>query len=320
MQEPEASDKAATNASRAARFISKATEQAAQALLSAANGTNSLPDIHWDSFPAAVRLQLRNVFQQQGWVTVLGIPVLQQQLPYEHRMGLNQYHSFIANNPYFIGYWDEDYWVDDITPTPAQYPWLHPRQLQDSLSEDQILSLSAQLPAFRAVLEAAVAASILPEQLLQQARAAAATAPLRTVELFIRPWVKQAAAAVSATSASILSSARLAPPAANKPPTSSASAQMFRSLRLPPLGTFRLGTGAADGLPYVISNAEDRGSGSGGRCYGSITAVGSGDEGSGSGRRASVMLYGDAQQPAEADVAGGAQGPPDTDSLSSWQE
>jgi hypothetical protein len=317
----QASDTAATNASRAARFVSKATEQAAQALLSAANGTNSLPDICWDSFPATVRQQLLHLFQQQGWVSVLGFPVLQQQLPYERRMSLNQYHSFIVRNPYFMGYWDEDYWVDEITPTPAQYPWLHPRQLRQSLTEDQILSLSAQLPAFQAVLEAAVAASILPEQLLLQARAGAATTPLSTTELFIHSWVKQAGAAVSAAvAASILSAARLAPAAASKRPTSRGPAQMLRSLRFPPLGTFRLWAAVADELPDVFSSEEDRGSGSGGRCYVAITAVGFGDEGSGSGRRASVVPYGDAQQPAEADVAGGADGSPDADSLSCWQE
>lgn len=307
-------DTAATNAARAARFVSRATEQASQLLLSAANSTNTLPDIQWDSFPAAIRQQLLTLFHQKGWISTLGHPILQKQLPYERPMGLSQYHSFITNNPYYIAYWDEDFWVDQITPTPAHSPWLHPRQLQETLTEDQVLSLSAQLPAFQAVLEAAVAASVLPEQLLLEARQAAANSPASTIEVFIQHWVKQAGAAVSATAASILSrhkGARLVPIPPRRP--SSLVSPLFGPLHNPPL-TSGFTSGGADGVGRV----EDFGDGSGGRCYGAITAVGSGDEGNRPGGLASVTPYGDAQQ--QSDLVGGAEGIQNADIAATYQD
>lgn len=291
----QALDIAATNAGRAARFISRATEQAAQVLLAAANGTNTLPDVQWEAFPAALRQQLLELFQGHGWVSSLGFPVLKKQLPYERPMGLEQYHSFIVNNPhYVVEHWDEsNYWAAEMTPTPAKYPWLHLREMQQALTEDRILSMSARLPAFQAVLQAAVDASILPEQLLRQAEEAAAQALPSTTELFVRHWVQQAGATVSVAARQLLSAVS----------TSTAPAAA---------GT-QLLCGASDGpLRSRCACVEDRGDGSGGRCHSVLTAVGSGDEGGRPGGSLPVLPYGDAQEHG-SDLVAGAEGLPDAD-------
>lgn len=290
---------AVVNQNRTHRFISRATEQAAQLLLSAANRNNTLPDIQWDIFPAAIRQHLLQLFQHKGWVNLLGFPVCKKQLPYERPMGLGHYHSFISSNPYYCADWDEDYWIDQITPTPAQHPWIHVLQLQQALTEDELLSMSARIPAFQAVLEAAVAASILPEQLLLQAKAAAIQASLSTSELFICHWMQQAGSAV----------------------VSSASGFLTKTLKKPfwrqgvdggKKGiTLNLQGNSADSTTSTDAAAQtlERGGGSGGRCYGAITAVGGGDEGGRHGQSVSVCPYGDAQQ--QTDLSGGAEGLPD---------
>lgn len=272
-------DKAATNASRAARFVSKATAQAAQVLLAAANGTNTLPDIQWEHFPAVLQQHLLQFFHQHGWVSSLGFPARKQQLPYERSMGLQQYHSFITSNPYYVAHWDEDYWNPQITPTPAQYPWLHPEELQEALTEDQVLSMSAQVPAFKPVLQAAVDASILPAQLLQDAHTAAATAPLSTAELFIQNWVQQAGGAVSVAAQKLLTQG-----------LNHAGRIHRKSAALVRLSTRRVRS-KAEG-----ASVEGRGDGSGGHWRKVLTAVGAGDEGSRSGRSLQVLPYGDVQQ------------------------
>jgi len=283
---------AVVNQDRAKRFISRATEQAAQLLLSAANQNNTLPDIQWDTFPAAIRQHLLQLFQHQGWVNLLGFPVCKKQLPYERPMGLNHYHSFISSNPYYCADWDEDYWVDQITPTPAQHPWIHALQLQQALTEDELLGMSARIPAFQAVLAAGVAASILPERLLLQAKAAASQAPPSTTELFIRHWMQQAGSAVVSSAAGFLTKTL------KKPFWRQGVAGGKKSTTLNLQGIL-----AADS---TTSTDASLGGGSGGRCYGAITAVGTGDEGSRHGQSVSVCPYGDAQQ--QTDLTGGAEG------------
>jgi hypothetical protein len=290
-------DKATTNASRAAHFVSKATAHAAQVLLSAANGTNTLPDIQWERFPAVLQQHLLQLFQQHGWVSSLGSPALKQQLPYERPMGLQQYHSFITSNPYYVAHWDEDYWNPQITPTPAQHPWLHPDELQEALTEDQVLTMSAQVPAFKAVLQAAIDASILPAQLLQEAHTAAAKAPLSTAELLLQSWMQQAGSAVSVAAQKLLGQG-----------LSHAGRIRRKSTALVRLRTRRARFNAEGAC------AEDRGNGSGGHWRKVLTAVGSGDEGSRLGRSVQVLPYGDVQQQG-AEMAGGAEGLADASEL-----
>lgn len=296
---------AANNKDRAARFVAKATEQASQLLLAAANGTNSRPDIDWEAFPPAIRQQLLALFQQQGFVSTLGFAVHSQQLPYERPMGLDQYHSFIISNPFYMAHFEESYWIDTITPTPAYFPWIHPRQLQQSLlTEDNVLSLCAHLPIFRPVLEAAVAAKLLPQHLLLQAQQAAASTPPSTMQLFLHNWIQQAGAAVSATAASILSGRR------------TARAVVKRSARRPGSGgsTSSLTRGISLGVCANTSShgvEETRGDGRGGWSFGAVTAVGSGDEGDRAAAAVSVSVVGDAQQQS-ADLLG-AEGNTETD-------
>lgn len=308
---------AATNTDRAARFVAKATEQAAQLLLAAANGTNSRPDVDWEAFPAAIRQQLLALFQQQGWVSTLGFAVRSKQLPYERPMGLDQYHNFIINNPFYMAHFEESYWVDEITPTPAHFPWLHPRQLQQCLlSEDNVLSLCAHLPIFRPVLEVAVAARLLPQHLLLQAQQAAASTPRSTLEVFMQNWMQQAGAAVSATAASILSGRRrtaitVTKRAARRPSSGLASDKYSFTGNLRRTGGISV-SATADASSHV---EDTRGDGRGGWSYGALTAVGSGDEGDQSAAAVAVLPYGDAQQQQQpADLVGaGAEGIAETD-------
>lgn len=296
---------ATTNLSRAQRFLGKATEQAAQLLLSAANGNNSLPDIRWHALPAAVREQLLQLFQQHGWVSVLGFPVLQKQLPYERPMDVARYHSFISSNPFYISYWEEDYWIDSITPTPAQHPWVHLLQMQQALTDEVVINMSAHIPAFAAVLQAAADAGIVPEQLLVQAQKAAAQAhvPPSTTGMFIKHWVRQASGAVAAFAPGLV--------LVNNNNGAGSSLLQFAGFRVS-LRTSQRGGG---GKSFADSFLEDTCDGSGGSCYGALTAVGSGDEGGRSGLAMSVVPVNDVQQQAELPAGGTADGPLEAEQL-----
>lgn len=123
------------------------------------------------------------------------------------------------------------------------------------------------------MLKPAVAAGILPQQLVQVAQAAATLQPLSTAQLFVRRWVQQAGTVVGIAAMQLLSK------------SGSRKAQARRTPAVLPVTP-----------QHVI--AESWGSGSGGRSYGALTAVGAGDEGSRAGRAASAVLYSDSKKAA----------------------
>jgi hypothetical protein len=266
-------DSSGLSLSRAEQAVKNATAGAADALLFAANGHNSKPGLAWESFPAVLQAPLFDLFHQQGWITSLGLPVMQQQLPYSLPMDLQQYNAFICNpeNKFFIAWWTEHYWFPVTTPTPAAYPWLHTRRLQLALTQDWVFTLAARLPAFWPVLKPAVAAGILPQQLLQVAHEAANQQPLSTAQLFIRRWVQQASAVVGIAALQLHSRA------------DSLKAHAHKAAAVVPA------------VPLYMFT-ESWGSGSGGRSHGALTAVGAGDEGSRAGRAAPVMLYNESKK------------------------
>jgi hypothetical protein len=264
-----------TNASGAERCVQEAREATADALLFAANAHNSKADIAWESFPAVLQAPLFDLFHQQGWITSLGLPVMQQQLHYSLPMDLQQYIAFTCNprNQYFIATWSEHYWFPVITPTPAAYPWVHTRQMQQALTQDCVFTLAARLPAFWPVLKPAVAAGLLPQQLLQVAQESATQQLLSTVQLLVKRWMQQASTVVGIAALQLLSKA------------DSLRVQVRKAAAELPVTPFDM-------------MSESWGSGSGGRSYGALTAVGAGDESSRGGRGVSVVLYSESKKTA----------------------